>query len=280
MKITCELGGHNWQSDLSKGHLIGIEMDFDGNQPNHFGAEKAERKALQLGGFIGDTARGGGCNVDVISIIPHCNGTHTETISHIVNERVHVGKVLPSSLIPARLVTTTPVAAGDTKETYRPELESKDQVISANSLEAAFREAEKQQPKIDWRGGALVLRTSPNDDSKRKRHYDEKHQPPFLTVEAMEMLVQSGIHHLLVDLPSVDRMYDDGKLTNHHLFWNVPENSHKMTQESLTEKTITEMVYVPDELKDGVYLLSLQAPAFLTDAAPSRPILYRINQIK
>jgi hypothetical protein len=38
--------------------------------------------------------------------------------------------------------------------------------------------------------------------------------------------------------------------------------------------TITELAYIPDELRDGWYFLSLQSPAIAGDAVPSRPVLY------
>jgi arylformamidase len=44
-------------------------------------------------------------------------------------------------------------------------------------------------------------------------------------------------------------------------------------------KTITEMIFVSEIIKDGSYLLNLQIPAFVSDAAPSRPILYKINEL-
>ena len=37
------------------------------------------------------------------------------------------------------------------------------------------------------------------------------------------------------------------------------------------------MIYVPEQMKDGYYLLDLQIPAFMSDAAPSRPIIYPIE---
>ena len=43
--------------------------------------------------------------------------------------------------------------------------------------------------------------------------------------------------------------------------------------------TITEMIYVDDKIKDGHYLLNLQIPSFVSDAAPSRPIIYKLNDI-
>ncbi|MBK9767712.1 MAG: hypothetical protein IPP63_12210 [Chloracidobacterium sp.] len=39
--------------------------------------------------------------------------------------------------------------------------------------------------------------------------------------------------------------------------------------------TITELIYVPNEVSDGVYLLNLQIAPFATDAAPSRPMLLK-----
>ena len=40
------------------------------------------------------------------------------------------------------------------------------------------------------------------------------------------------------------------------------------------------MVFIPDEVEDGDYLLNLQIAPFFADVAPSRPILYKINDIQ
>ncbi len=82
----------------------------------------------------------------------------------------------------------------------------------------------------------------------------------------MRHIVKLGVQHLLVDFPSVDKV-DDAKLINHHIFW--AKNARK--------KTITELVYVPNNAKDGSYLLNLQVAAFEADAAPSRPVLYKVK---
>ena len=39
------------------------------------------------------------------------------------------------------------------------------------------------------------------------------------------------------------------------------------------------MIFAADSLENGQYLLNLQIPAFVSDAAPSRPILYKINEL-
>jgi hypothetical protein len=40
------------------------------------------------------------------------------------------------------------------------------------------------------------------------------------------------------------------------------------------EATITEMIYVPDNVADGSYLLNLQIAS--NDASPSKPVLYSV----
>ena len=75
---------------------------------------------------------------------------------------------------------------------------------------------------------------------------------------------------MLLDLPSVDRENDEGKLEGHHAFWTHPSNTR-------FDATITEMIFIPNTVKDNYYLLELQCAAFENDAAPSRPILYKLQ---
>lgn len=271
MEIQFEHQRSQYACDLSKGKSLAINLDFDGPQPNHFGAAKAARKPLELGSFVGRTSRGGGCNVDDVSIVPHCNGTHTETVAHIVDDEVFVGQVVNPKPVMALLISVDPVVASETTETYRPPLENSDRVITAT----AIRQQIGETGEVD----ALIVRTLPNPQSKKSQAYTNDHQPAFFTVECMNAIIKMGVRHLLVDVPSVDRMYDEGMLTNHHLFWNVAEQSHRLAAESWRQKTISEMLYVPDEVQDGIYLLSIQVPAFCTDAAPSRPIVYRVDKV-
>ena len=79
---------------------------------------------------------------------------------------------------------------------------------------------------------------------------------------------ERGIKHLLIDQPSVDREHDEGKLLAHKAFWNYS------IKERL-DATITELIYAPDSIPDGYYLLNLQIAPFENDASPSKPILDR-----
>jgi hypothetical protein len=99
---------------------------------------------------------------------------------------------------------------------------------------------------------------------------------PFFSNEAMEDILALGVEHLLVDMPSVDRADDEGKLTNHRIFWDVPKGVKEVKKPS--KRTITELVYAPDAVANGSYLLNLQVAAFAGDAAPSRPVLYKVHK--
>ena len=273
MKIVFKQNGQKFQSDLSAGRSLAINLEFDGPQPNHFTAPKAKRSGLKLGQFVGRTERGGSCNVDELKLIPHCNGTHTETVSHIVNEQVYIGQIVKPEPVLALLISIEPTDAANTTDTYRPPSAPSDKLITAKQIASQVASQTGTQNDFD----ALIIRTLPNVQSKTSQIYTEDHQPPYLTVDAMQAIVETGAKHLLLDLPSVDRMHDDGLLTNHHLFWNVPEQSHQLAADTWREKTITEMIFVPDDVKDGLYLLSIQVPAFCTDAAPSRPVVFPIE---
>ena len=267
MKLTATIAGKNYQALTMAAQNIAISVQFDGAQPNHFGVPAASAKAIEGGGFIGDTRRGGSCNVDEVSIIPHCNGTHTECVGHIIDERLSVHQLLQDSLIATRLITISPEIVSGNTDAYQPALDNGDKLITKAAIIEALGDADDEELT------ALVIRTLPNDFEKQSMHYDEHHYPPFISNDAMAYLNARGVRHLLVDFPSVDRMYDEGKLSSHHVFWQVAPLSRTVDEDTLSFKTITEMVYVPLILQDGLYLLNLQIAPFELDAAPSRPVL-------
>jgi hypothetical protein len=98
-----------------------------------------------------------------------------------------------------------------------------------------------------------------------------------LLEEAAIFIRESGIQHLLIDLPSVDKENDEGKLLAHKAFWNVKNVNH-LNADARLNATITEMIFVNEEVKDGSYLLNLQIASFENDASPSKPILFEIQK--
>ncbi|MFL6374915.1 MAG: cyclase family protein [Pyrinomonadaceae bacterium] len=243
---------------------ISIPMRFDGPQPNAYGVEPATSSACEYGSLIGDTRRGGSCNFERVTIIPHCNGTHTESVGHITDERISVRECLRDVFLRAVLVSVTPSAD-----------DRKDLVITEDALAAAVEASRDARSPA-----ALVVRTLPNDASKLSRTYDESNIPAYFSDSAMEYMVECRFEHLLVDLPSVDRLYDEGKLANHRIFWNVEPGSLEPDDRTRMNSTITELIYVPNHVADGEYLLNLQIAPWDSDAAPSRPILFPTKDTK
>jgi len=175
--------------------------------------------------------------------------------------------------MPCVVISITPeVVSESSTDNYTPALEKGDRFISLSSLEMALDGFDAEQLQC------LVVRTLPNDLTKCSQTYDSEHQPPFFSRDATLYLNQRGVEHLVLDIPSLDRLHDDGLLTCHHLFWQVTESTHRAGPNSLIHKTITEMAYIAAEIEDGFYFVNLQIPAFINDAAPSRPVLYACHE--
>lgn len=268
MELRVGIGDETFGVDLTRPRSLAIPLRFNGPQPSFFGAPPANATPLQGDGFVGDTRRGGSCNVAEIRIVPHCNGTHTEGVGHIVDSEHAVFECVRQSLMPAVVTSVTPVPAASSGESCRPGPDPRDALITRASLKANL------DVHDDDELAALVVRTLPNDAAKLAAEYGDRRHPPFFTADAMRYVVDRGVQHLLVDIPSIDRMHDEGRLTNHHIFWNVPEGARDGTRDTQVNKSVTELIFVENEIGDGLYLLNLQLPAFHSDAAPCRPVIY------
>ncbi|HQZ82329.1 MAG TPA: cyclase family protein [Pyrinomonadaceae bacterium] len=242
---------------------ISIPFNFGGPQPRAFGAEGAVAIAL------GDTREGSSVNFERYSFAPHCSGTHTECVGHITHERISVLACLTDVLIEAAVVSVK--ADSDSVESYGAKAPG-DRSITAAELRRAV-EALGVEASADLDDAALIVRTLPNSIEKLTAVYDERNIPPYFTDEAIAYIVELGVKHLLVDLPSIDRISDGGVLSNHRRFWNVAPGSFEAREHARRNATITELIYVPNEIPDGAYQLNLQIAPFNADAAPSRPML-------
>lgn len=270
MKARIDLGGAELLINLSQPIDIAINLDFSGAQPRHFGAPHAAAHAFSVPGFSGSVAQGASCNCDVITLIPHCNGTHTECVGHLTQERLDAHRQVPPGLLPALLVSIEPADARGVTETTDPAPQSGDQLITRHALEHQWPKNLPTQPR------AIVIRTLPNDARKIRRDYTDS-TPAYLTREAAEFLVDRGIEHLVIDLPSLDRAHDQGRLSAHRVFFGLPRGSTSLKAAQRPGATVTELAFIPDEVADGAYLLEIQVPAIGGDAVPSRPLLYSIE---
>jgi arylformamidase len=265
MHACVSVDGREVAIDLAHPYDLAVEMDFSGPQPRHFGAPRASSRPFETPGFgfKGSVARGSSCNCEVITLIPHCNGTHTESAGHLTRERLDAWRVAPAGLVPALLLSVTPEAAGGEGSEPQPG----DLLITRRALERAWPAAPPFAPR------ALVIRTLPNTADKRGRDYTGQN-PPYLSQEAAQLLVARGILHLIVDVPSIDRVHDEGHLTAHRVFFGLPRGGVQLSTAARAAATVTELAFVPDAVPDGAYLLELQVPALGGDAVPSRPLLY------
>jgi kynurenine formamidase len=201
------------------------------------------------GDWVGDVNKGGSVNFRNITFNPHGNGTHTECVGHISKENISINKTLQRFMFIAELITILP-----------NQLENGDYVITRKQVMDALKEAENTE--------ALIIRTLSNGLNKLHMQYSNSN-PPYIQKEAIEYLNELGVEHILIDLPSVDKEVDGGKLEAHHAFWNYPENTQ-------LHKSITELIYVPNEIFDGTYLLNFQIAPFENDASPSKPVIYKM----
>jgi kynurenine formamidase len=270
MLLQIQIAETSYAFDPSAPVDISIPLRFNGDQPNVFDVPHAHSRACETESLIGDTRRGGSCNFEEYTLIPHCNGTHTECVGHITKERISVRDCLKDAFIPAMLITVEPVKGEGTQDNYFPLKEMSDQIITKAAIANALGDFD-----ANWLRG-LIIRTLPNDESKLSRNYWQS-PPPYFSNDAMRFLVEKNISDLLVDLPSIDKTQDEGKLSNHRIFWNVDSGSSEIRNSERATNTITEMIYVPNSVEDGRCILNLQIAPFAADAAPSRPLLFRVD---
>jgi arylformamidase len=267
--VIAELtfGGQKVRTALDRGVSLAIAVDFSGSNPRHFGAGAPTSKPFAAGSFTGSVATGASVNCSVITLNPHCQMTHTESVAHLTRESGDAWRVVPRGLLPAVVVSVSPEPARESAESTSPQPWGTDTLITRRRLRAAWPMGKMIEP------AAAVIRTLPNEASKRSRDYTEL-VPPYLTREAVEWLVEKRIEHLVLDVPSVDRTHDEGHLVGHRLFFGLPAGSTARGDAARSRATITELAFVPDEVADGPCILALAVPAIGGDAVPCQPIVY------
>lgn len=248
MKAQITHENVSYSIDFSKPLDISIPLSNTPENPTAWYVDAPKFEPVRANGFVGSVAEGGSVNFRNIEFNPHGHGTHTECVGHISKEFYTINQSLKQFHFVAILVTIEP-----------QELNS-DCVITLEQV---------QQIDFSSKPTALVIRTLPNTTKKLSKHYSNTN-PPYIEANAMQHIVDQGIHHILIDQPSVDREVDGGTLASHHILWNYPNNTQ-------FHRTITEFIYVNNAIADGLYLLNLQIAPFENDASPSKPILYFLH---
>ena len=247
---------NNFEIDLSKPIDISISLSNTDENPIAWYIDKPVIEPVVFGDWIGKVSAGkSSTNFNTIFFNPHGHGTHTECLGHITRDFYSINQCLKQFFFRAELISV------------QPELHDEDFVVTKNQIQKALNGKFTE---------AIVIRTLPNLASKKHLKYSNTN-PPYLAEDAALFIRESGIKHLLIDLPSVDKEKDDGKLLAHKAFWNVLD-VNDLNIDARLDCTITEMIYVAEDIKDGNYLLNLQIASFENDASPSKPVLYAIVQ--
>jgi len=231
---------------------LSLALSASADNPRAWYVEPPRMEPVRANGFIGSVAEGGAVNFRDIFFNPHGHGTHTEAHGHISKEIYPVNRAIQQYFYRATLLSVAPRV-----------LPNGDHIIFADQLESLLSNTFTE---------AIIIRTLPNQLDKKSANYSGTN-PCYFDVGVVALLDQLAVKHFLVDTPSVDREEDAGILAFHHAFWKVPEAP-------IADRTITELVFVPNEVQDGPYVLELQVANFTNDAAPSRPLLYAINEKK
>ena len=236
---------------IETSELIDLSMTLQSSPENvrAWYVDPPRMEPVRANGFIGSIEEGGSVNFRDVYFNPHGHGTHTECCGHITKEVYAVNDVLKEYFYRATLITVDP-----------EKMENGDLLVQAAQIAPYLQK--------DF-SDAVLIRTLPNAPDKKSMNYSGTN-PCYFDIQIVDLLNEYGVKHFLVDQPSVDREEDGGALAFHHAFWNVPDNPN-------FERTITELIYVPNDVLDGTYILEIQLAAFQNDASPSRPILYKIQ---
>nr|WP_315254832.1 cyclase family protein [uncultured Flavobacterium sp.] len=254
MKATIEHNNQTIEVDLSKPIDISIPLTNTDENPIAWYIEKPVIEPVVFGDWVGKVSEGkSSTNFNNIFFNPHGHGTHTECLGHITREFYSINQSLKQFFFLAELISVV------------PEIQEDDLVITRNQIKKALG---IKTPE------AIIIRTLPNFSIKKQLKYSNTN-PPYLAEDASHFIRECGIKHLLIDLPSVDKEHDEGKLLAHKAFWNV-KDVNNLNVNARLDATITEMIFVDDAVEDGSYLLNLQIASFENDASPSKPILYQI----
>lgn len=256
MKVQVRRRSVQLTVDFARGRSLAIPLDPEGRHPRFFADTSVQARPLRRGDFVGDMNRGASCNAEVIEFSAHSHGTHTECIGHVLPEHQPVIGTVDEAPTLMRLATI-PVEARD-----------ENGLIPASAL----------GDLATFDIGALALRTLPNDADKQWRNYDDAPAFPILSREAIQRLSESSLMHLLIDTPSLDHPESHG-LQNHATWWGLYARVQPGVADAAA-RSLTEMIFVPDDIEDGCYWLDLQLAPFVSDAVPSRPIIYPVHRVE
>ncbi|HAS34927.1 MAG TPA: metal-dependent hydrolase [Flavobacteriales bacterium] len=249
MKIEIQHLSSAYEVDLDEPIDLSLALENDSSLGAWY-LDPPKIEAVRSPEFIGEVSEGSPVNFRNIHFNPHAHTTHTESLAHISTEDIPVNGIFSKFHFIALLLSFTPKMDGQGN-----------QIIFGSDYDL--------KRILDSGAEALIIRTIPNESDKKLKNYSHAN-PPYLDLEFVKSIRDLGIDHLLIDLPSIDAEEDGGLLLGHHAFWGFPNKLRP-------HASISEFIFVRNEVEDGLYWMNLVPANIKNDAAISRPILYRLN---
>ena len=225
---------------------------------NAFHLPVIDSKTLEFAGqFVGDVNRGGSCNVDILSYVPH-GLTHLETSAHVLSPDANPPTVkdIPMEHLSGivYLIDLTHLGAEPGQQVPWKEVEIK---LEKNKLPISM---------LALKTKASLLPADYNFSDKdflslaaetAKGIHDYRVSIPGSS------LVEYCIRCLILDLPSIDPERDEGKLLAHRQFFGLPLTGHKGMDNE--RRAIVELAWFGD-LEEGYYHVVITPPRFQANA--------------
>lgn len=244
MYIELKINTKSYNVNLNNPIPIHIGISRN-SQASAYGLPKATFSTVVDGSFIGDVSKGGSCNVENLQISPHGNGTHTEGVGHVHINHQSILSNYKKYFYLAQLISVEP--------------NHNNQLESSSFINLLMNEIE-----------AVIVRTIPNNPDKLIADY-AKFSTPFFSKDCISFFNSyENLKHIITDLPSLDKS-DDPNLTAHKL-WFLNQKDYS----PILDKFITELVFIPNHVPDGLYLANISPMPAETDATPSSVILYEL----
>lgn len=225
---------------------------------NAFYLPTANAKTVEFEGqFIGDVNRGGSCNVDVLSYVPH-GITHLETSAHVLSPDAHPPTV--KDIPPDRL----------TGLVYLIDLTD----LPEDTKTIPWQAVNEKLEKLEFSIRLLALKTR---GSQLPQDYDYSGKDFLaLSEQTAKGIHDFGIQCLLLDLPSIDPEKDEGKLLAHRAFFGLPSTGIEANDRE--KRALVELAWF-DGLEEGYYYSYITPPSFQANAVTTGIIFHPLISV-
>eukprot|EP00656_Telonema_subtile_P026441 TRINITY_DN28416_c0_g1_i1.p1 TRINITY_DN28416_c0_g1~~TRINITY_DN28416_c0_g1_i1.p1 ORF type:complete len:444 (+),score=74.56 TRINITY_DN28416_c0_g1_i1:191-1522(+) len=202
---------------------------------------------------------------------PDWQGTTLSCVGILSDKIITVQTVLhrQPTILPCTVLTVHLESIGSVSETSFTPCPMDTLCVTRRALELAMLTA----PSTTLKPGfltALCIRT---------RHAAA--QTAGFSVEAMDWILGHGVHHLLVDQPSLDLHGLTSQCSMNQaraaMFGLTRSQSPVAASLNAAHNTFTCSIFVPPQVKDGIYMINLAPGSFHCARVPAAPVLHTIR---